>query len=71
VGLAILASTATTMVVFLPVILMTEDADAFEPIGISCRICERKSCPHRSVPPLERQLRVDPNERGMLPYQLD
>ncbi len=28
VGLAILASTATTMVVFLPVMLMTEDADA-------------------------------------------
>ncbi|HCP80908.1 MAG TPA: Cro/Cl family transcriptional regulator [Octadecabacter sp.] len=51
--------------------MMTEDTDAFEPIGISCRICERKSCPHRSVPPLERQLRVDPNERGMLPYQLD
>ncbi|SMX33147.1 helix-turn-helix domain-containing protein [Octadecabacter ascidiaceicola] len=51
--------------------MMAEDTDAFEPIGISCRICERKSCPHRSVPPLERQLSVDPNERGMLPYQLD
>ncbi len=48
-----------------------DDAAAFEPIGISCRICERKHCPHRSVPPLERQLRVDPNERGMLPYQVD
>ena len=51
--------------------LMTSDADAFEPIGISCRICERRACPHRSVPPLERQLRVDPNERGVLPYQVD
>ncbi|SLN39857.1 helix-turn-helix domain-containing protein [Pseudooctadecabacter jejudonensis] len=51
--------------------LSFDDAAAFEPIGISCRICERKNCPHRSVPPLERQLRVDPNERGMLPYQLD
>ncbi len=51
--------------------MTTQDAAAFEPIGISCRICERRSCPHRSVPPLERQLRVDPNERGMLPYQLD
>ncbi|MGJ8610775.1 MAG: helix-turn-helix domain-containing protein [Octadecabacter sp.] len=51
---------------------MTVDVpEAFEPIGISCRICERKACPHRSVPPLERQLRVDPNERGVLPYQLD
>lgn len=51
--------------------LMTGDAAAFEPIGISCRICERRACPHRSVPPLEGQLRVDPNERGMLPYQVD
>ena len=51
--------------------LMTGDSAAFEPIGISCRICERRACPHRSVPPLEGQLRVDPNERGMLPYQVD
>ncbi len=51
--------------------LLTEDPAAFEPIGISCRICERKRCPHRSVPPLERALRVDPNARGMLPYQVD
>lgn len=50
--------------------LKTDAPDAFEPIGISCRICERDACPHRSVPPLERQLRVDPNERGMLPYQV-
>jgi predicted transcriptional regulator/transcriptional regulator with XRE-family HTH domain len=51
--------------------MTVDQSDAFEPIGISCRICERRACPHRSVPPLERQLRVDPNERGMLPYQLD
>lgn len=44
---------------------------AFEPIGISCRICERKACAQRSVPPLERQLKVDPNWRGILPYQLE
>ncbi|MEL6452713.1 MAG: short-chain fatty acyl-CoA regulator family protein [Pseudomonadota bacterium] len=40
----------------------------FEPIGISCRICERKLCHQRSVPPLERQLSVDPDTRGVLPY---
>ncbi len=45
--------------------------EAFEPIGISCRICERRGCPQRSVPPLERQLSVDPNRRGVLPYQLE
>ena len=46
-------------------------AQAFEPIGISCRICERKQCHQRSVPPLERQLRVDLNRRDVLPYQID
>ncbi|MCG3268939.1 short-chain fatty acyl-CoA regulator family protein [Yoonia sp. I 8.24] len=44
---------------------------AYAPIGISCRICERRDCHQRSVPPLERQLSVDPNTRGVLPYQLD
>ncbi len=43
---------------------------AFEPIGISCRICERRECHQRSVPPLERRLRVDPDSRGILPYQI-
>ena len=46
-------------------------SEAYAPIGISCRICERRNCHQRSVPPLERQLRVDPDRRGILPYQLD
>ncbi|RYG92355.1 XRE family transcriptional regulator [Loktanella sp. IMCC34160] len=45
--------------------------EAFEPIGISCRICERKECHQRAVPPLERRLRVDPDHRGVLPYSVD
>ncbi|WP_420859318.1 helix-turn-helix domain-containing protein [Marivivens marinus] len=45
--------------------------EAFEPIGISCRICERKDCHQRAVPPLERRLRVDPDHRGVLPYSVD
>jgi predicted transcriptional regulator len=45
-------------------------ASAFEPIGISCRICERKTCHQRSVPPLERRLTIDANERDVLPYQV-
>ncbi|WP_299826678.1 short-chain fatty acyl-CoA regulator family protein [uncultured Roseobacter sp.] len=44
---------------------------AFEPIGISCRICERTNCHQRAVPPLERKLRVDPNLRDVLPYQVE
>lgn len=45
--------------------------DAFQPIGISCRICERSDCDHRAVPPLKRQLRVDHARRSALPYALD
>ncbi|MCZ0813709.1 MAG: helix-turn-helix domain-containing protein [Pseudomonadota bacterium] len=43
---------------------------AFEPIGISCRICERTACHQRSVPPLERRLQVTPDERDVLPYRV-
>ncbi|MFY9211517.1 MAG: short-chain fatty acyl-CoA regulator family protein [Aestuariivita sp.] len=50
--------------------LDVSNEDAFEPIGISCRICERKSCHQRSVPPLERRLSVDVNVRDVLPYRV-
>ncbi|WP_371155028.1 short-chain fatty acyl-CoA regulator family protein [Jannaschia sp. 2305UL9-9] len=42
----------------------------FDPIGVSCRICERLQCHQRAVPPLERALRIDPDDRGVLPYDL-
>lgn len=45
-------------------------ASAFEPIGISCRICERKTCHQRSVPPLERRLTINTDQRGVLPYDV-
>ncbi len=44
---------------------------AFEPIGISCRICTRQNCHQRSVPPLERSLVVNPDRRDVLPYSVD
>ncbi|WP_284164276.1 helix-turn-helix transcriptional regulator [Frigidibacter sp. SD6-1] len=46
------------------------NARAYEPIGISCRICERPNCHQRSVPPLERKLKIDPDRRGLLPYDV-
>ena len=46
------------------------NAGAFEPIGISCRICERAGCHQRAVPPLERRLQVTPDERDVLPYKV-
>lgn len=42
----------------------------FDPIGISCRICDRQHCHQRSVPPLEHRLHVDPNHRETLPYSI-
>ncbi|CAD0183656.1 transcriptional regulator, y4mF family [Ruegeria sp. THAF57] len=46
------------------------NASAYEPIGISCRICERQNCHQRSVPPLERRLSIDAHTRGTLPYKV-
>lgn len=43
---------------------------AFEPIGISCRICPRKDCHQRALPPLAQRLKVDPSRRGALPYEI-
>jgi predicted transcriptional regulator/DNA-binding XRE family transcriptional regulator len=44
---------------------------AFDPIGISCRICERPDCFQRAVPPLKRKLVVDHDKRGVVPYTID
>ena len=38
--------------------------------GFSCRKCERRDCHQRAVPPLNRPLEVDFNEREVLPYRI-
>ncbi|APO69860.1 XRE family transcriptional regulator protein (plasmid) [Rhizobium gallicum] len=43
---------------------------AFDPIGISCRICERTNCLSRAVPPIKSKLVVEHHSRGLLPYKL-
>ena len=43
---------------------------AFEPIGVSCRICEREQCHQRALPPSRRALVIDSDARGVLPYGL-
>lgn len=40
----------------------------FEPIGISCRICPRTNCHQRSVPPVDREIRIPRDREGPLPY---
>ena len=43
---------------------------AYDPIGISCRICERSQCASRAVPPLKGRLSVDHHLRRTLPYAI-
>lgn len=47
-----------------------KNAAAYQPIGVSCRICERRECHQRALPPLERPVTVDPNARDVLPYRI-
>jgi predicted transcriptional regulator/DNA-binding XRE family transcriptional regulator len=49
----------------------TTNAQSFEPIGISCRICERAGCHQRSIPPLERALSIDHDRYDVLPYRIE
>jgi predicted transcriptional regulator/DNA-binding XRE family transcriptional regulator len=42
----------------------------FDPIGVSCRLCERRDCTSRSVPPLRQKIAVDHHLRAMIPYKL-
>lgn len=44
--------------------------NVFEPIGVSCRICERIDCVQRAAPPLKSTLHVDQNVRKIIPYGL-
>jgi XRE family transcriptional regulator, fatty acid utilization regulator len=43
---------------------------ALQPIGISCRICDRRDCVQRAVPPLRYHLEIDQEKREVIPYRL-
>ncbi|MFV0476177.1 MAG: short-chain fatty acyl-CoA regulator family protein [Pikeienuella sp.] len=43
---------------------------AYQPIGVSCRICPRADCHQRSVPPIEKALKVDHHRRFATPYAI-
>ncbi|MDB5707925.1 MAG: family transcriptional regulator [Sphingomonas bacterium] len=40
------------------------------PIGISCRLCPRDDCDQRAFPPADRDITVDPDLRGTVPYRV-
>ena len=38
------------------------------PIGVSCRICPRMNCQQRAFPPIDRELNLNVNYKGISPY---
>ncbi|QIB47960.1 short-chain fatty acyl-CoA regulator family protein [Streptomyces aureoverticillatus] len=45
-----------------------DDPRAATPIGLGCRICERRDCAQRARPPAGGRLAVDPDRRTYVPY---
>ncbi len=45
-----------------------DDPQRFNPIGISCRVCERADCPDRAAPSLHHRVEVDENRRSLSAY---
>lgn len=48
-----------------------DDPAAVEPIGVSCRVCDRPDCSQRAFPPLSRRLQIDENRRSLYPYAFE
>lgn len=46
------------------------NSSAFEPIGVSCRICARIDCIQRAIPPLKSTIAIDHDRRSELPYTI-
>lgn len=51
--------------------LALDDARTVTPIGLGCRICERRDCAQRARPPAAGHLVVDENRRTVIPYAVD
>ncbi|WP_103503791.1 short-chain fatty acyl-CoA regulator family protein, partial [Streptomyces sp. SM14] len=45
-----------------------DDPRAATPIGLGCRICERRDCAQRARPPAAGALAIDPDRRTFVPY---
>jgi predicted transcriptional regulator len=45
-----------------------KNPDAATPIGMGCKVCERKHCPQRAFPPIGHRLAVNENESLFEPY---
>ncbi|MEU6480386.1 short-chain fatty acyl-CoA regulator family protein [Streptomyces sp. NPDC047017] len=51
--------------------LALDDPRAATPIGLGCRICERRDCAQRARPPAGGRLAVDPDRRTYVPYPVE
>jgi predicted transcriptional regulator/transcriptional regulator with XRE-family HTH domain len=51
--------------------LQLHDEAAASPIGVACRLCPRQACDQRAFPPADRMIRVDPDNRQVVPYWID
>jgi predicted transcriptional regulator len=45
-----------------------DNLDAGVPIGVSCRLCTRLDCEQRAFPPIQADLQMDVNVRGVSAY---
>lgn len=50
--------------------LQIGERSRFDPIGISCRLCERVNCSNRALPPMRGRIQIDQDVRETLPYRL-
>ncbi|MFI5663655.1 short-chain fatty acyl-CoA regulator family protein [Streptomyces sp. NPDC051684] len=48
-----------------------DDSRAATPIGLGCRICERRDCAQRARPPAGSRLAIDPDRRAYVPYPVE
>jgi predicted transcriptional regulator/transcriptional regulator with XRE-family HTH domain len=48
--------------------LNPRDARGATPIGVGCKVCERRDCPQRAFPPVGRKLEIDPDLGTFIPY---
>ncbi|KAB8166391.1 ImmA/IrrE family metallo-endopeptidase [Streptomyces sp. 3MP-14] len=48
-----------------------DDPRAATPIGLGCRICERRDCAQRARPPAGGRLTIDPDRRTYVPYPVE
>ncbi|MFY1638140.1 short-chain fatty acyl-CoA regulator family protein [Solwaraspora sp. WMMB335] len=51
--------------------IAVDDPRTATPIGLGCRICERRDCAQRARPPAAGRLVIDENRRTVIPYAVD